>query len=727
MLTQSFRILFERHMMFRWLSKGYREEPLSSQSGSTPKLTILIILACTFIALVIVLAGFSLNRVQARIKTDVSEALGIVLQTTQESLNMWVENGKFQLKQLAGEPRLASLVERQLEVPRNNNDLLKSRSLKRLREFFLQNKDRFGQAGFFIISPDFINIASMSDKNIGSKNRIASQALDLLNRAFQGETELVPPMWSDVELIASSGNNVGTVPTMFFVAPIKNDPGQIIAVVARKIDPSHDFTRLAQLGRLGKSGETYAFDRYGKMLSESRFDGDLRKAGLLGEGQKSILSISVRDPGGNLTKGFSPSVPRYQQPLTLMAQQATEGKSGLNVAGYRDYRGVPVYGAWLWDDKLGVGLATEIDVSDALGPYFTIRAVMLTVLGITVLLALGSLVFAVLIDVRASRALQKSYDELELRVEERTAELKENQARLKKTEERFRGYFEHSQVGMTVTSQEKGWIEVNNQLQQMLGYSLDELRQMTWAELTHPDDLKEDLKNFEQMLAAEIDDYAMDKRFIRKDGEIVYTNMTVACVRNEDGAVQNILASMMDITERKQAEEAVRESRERLNTILKTTAQGFWLTDQDDNIMEVNDAMCEILGLPKDELVSRNFFDFLDEKNREIVREQNRLRKKGIHSLYEISLMRPGGQLVPCLMNASPLFDEDGNVVGSFGMTTNIAERKQMEEELRQNVDELERFSKVAFGREKKMIQLKQEINELMSQMGQAEKYKIVS
>ena len=105
---------------------------------------------------------------------------------------------------------------------------------------------------------------------------------------------------------------------------------------------------------------------------------------------------------------------------------------------------------------------------------------------------------------------------------------------------------------------------------------------------------------------------------------------------------------------------------------------------------------------------------------------QNRMRKKGIHSLYEISLIRSDGQQIPCLMNASPLYDRDGNVVGSFGMTTNIAERKQMEEELRRTVDELERFSKVAFGREKKMIQLKQEINELMGQMGQAEKYKIV-
>ena len=215
--------------------------------------------------------------------------------------------------------------------------------------------------------------------------------------------------------------------------------------------------------------------------------------------------------------------------------------------------------------------------------------------------------------------------------------------------------------------------------------------------------------------------------FMRSDGKRVPCLVNASPLLDADGDKIGSFGMFTDITERKEAEEAISESRERLDTILKTTAQGFWLNDQDDNMMEVNDAMCEILDLPKEEIVGSNFFNFLDEKNREIVREQNRVRKKGVHSLYEISLMRPDGQLIPCLMNASPLFDQDGNVAGSFGMTTNIAERKQMEEELRRNVDELERFSKVAFGREKKMIRLKQEINELMIQLGQGEKYKIVS
>jgi PAS domain S-box-containing protein len=213
---------------------------------------------------------------------------------------------------------------------------------------------------------------------------------------------------------------------------------------------------------------------------------------------------------------------------------------------------------------------------------------------------------------------------------------------------------------------------------------------------------------------------------MRSDGKRVPCLVNASPLLDGDGVKIGSFGMFTDITERKVAEEAVQESRERLDTILKTTAQGFWLNDQDDNMMEVNEAMCKILGLAKEEIVGRNFFNFLDEKSSEIVREQNRIRKKGIQSMYEISLMRPDGQFVPCLMNASPLFDNDGNVVGSFGMTTNIAERKQMEEDLRRNVDELERFSKVAFGREKKMIQLKQEVNELMIQLGKVEKYKIV-
>jgi PAS domain S-box-containing protein len=146
-----------------------------------------------------------------------------------------------------------------------------------------------------------------------------------------------------------------------------------------------------------------------------------------------------------------------------------------------------------------------------------------------------------------------------LAVKEDVTESKKMEESIREKEARFRGYFEHSQVGMAVTSPTKGWIEVNGQLQRMLGYSLDELHKITWADLSHPDDLEADAKQFERMLAGEIDNYTLDKRFFRKDGEIVYTNLTVACIRAETSDVLHVLASFQDITERKKMDHDLHE------------------------------------------------------------------------------------------------------------------------------------------------------------------------
>ena len=130
--------------MFHLLLKDFRKDRQSSQRGSTQKLSILIIFIICFVALVVILAWFALDRVKEKIQSDVGEAVQIVLQTTQESLNLWVESNKFQLSRLAEDPRLISLVERQLSVPRNRDALLKSDALRELRAFFQKKSVRPG-------------------------------------------------------------------------------------------------------------------------------------------------------------------------------------------------------------------------------------------------------------------------------------------------------------------------------------------------------------------------------------------------------------------------------------------------------------------------------------------------------------------------------------------------------------------------------------------------------
>jgi len=169
---------------------------------------------------------------------------------------------------------------------------------------------------------------------------------------------------------------------MTIAAPIRNQEGKVIAALAVRLDPRRDFTQTIELARLEATGETYAFDRDGRLLTQSRFEANLRDSGMLPPGGDSILNTEIRDPGGNTVRGYRPNVARNQQPLTRMAASAVKGQSGVDLQGYRDYRGVPVVGAWLWDGQLSMGLATEMDFSEAFASYYRVRNLAVSLLGL---------------------------------------------------------------------------------------------------------------------------------------------------------------------------------------------------------------------------------------------------------------------------------------------------------------------------------------------------------
>ena len=118
------------------LLKGFRKDRRSSQHGSIRNPSILIILVSCFLVLVVVLAWLALDRVKEKIQADVGDALQIVLQTTHGSLNLWVKSNKFHLNRLARDPRLVSLTERQLLIPRNKISLSKNTNLGRITRVF---------------------------------------------------------------------------------------------------------------------------------------------------------------------------------------------------------------------------------------------------------------------------------------------------------------------------------------------------------------------------------------------------------------------------------------------------------------------------------------------------------------------------------------------------------------------------------------------------------------
>ncbi len=139
---------------------------------------------------------------------------------------------------------------------------------------------------------------------------------------------------------------------------------------------------------------------------------------------------------------------------------------------------------------------------------------------------------------------------------------KQAEEELRESERRLRIYYEVPLIGIAMTSPTKGWLQVNNKLCDMFGYSREELFQLTWVELTYPEDLPADVIQFNQLLTGEIDRYSMDKRFVRKDGQIFHTTLLVECVRDNQGTPNYFIVLIQDITIRKQAEQALVETKE---------------------------------------------------------------------------------------------------------------------------------------------------------------------
>jgi len=256
----------------------------------------------------------------------------------------------------------------------------------------------------------------------------------------------------------------------------------------------------------------------------------------------------------------------------------------------------------------------------------------------------------------------------------------------KQAEERTRLILESTSEGIFGVDTEGNITFVNPAACQMLGYEAsDMIDQPSHALIhaNHPDGSPYPME------ACPI--YAADKfgRASRIDDECLWrrdgSGLPVeygATPTRKDGAVVGAVISFTDITERKRAEEALSTSERKIRNILATSNEGFWLIDNDARTLEVNDAMCGILGRSREEILGKTPLDFADEKNRQVFKDTMAKRALGEAGAYEVALSRPDGSQVPCLFNATPLYDEHGEKTGSFALCTDITERKRQEEEI---------------------------------------------
>jgi PAS domain S-box-containing protein len=137
------------------------------------------------------------------------------------------------------------------------------------------------------------------------------------------------------------------------------------------------------------------------------------------------------------------------------------------------------------------------------------------------------------------------------------SERKRTELALAASERSFRHFFDAGLVGMAITVPDKGWGRFNRRLCEMLGYDEQQMTGLTWAEVTHPDDLAADVAQFERVMRGDTDGYTMDKRFIRRDGSVLHAAIAVRCARDDAGRIERFFAIVEDISERKRVEQAL--------------------------------------------------------------------------------------------------------------------------------------------------------------------------
>ncbi len=372
--------------------------------------------------------------------------------------------------------------------------------------------------GFYLIGRNGRIVMSMKDADAGTG--LPREPAEIIRRLDAGEQAIIShpfryrgrtEMWMIMGISAADGGNIG------YLAIIAGD--------------RHRFTRTTSItGVAFESTETYLVDRRGYMLSESRFDDQLLATGLLQPGMTSTLNLRIADPGVNRLEQAKAGMVSAQAPLTLAVTRVLEEGSGWSTQPYRDYRGVPVMGAWQWDKGLNAAIITEVDVDEALAGYVYARNIIIALL---LVVFLGGLLASRLY----SRVLVRSERE----------------------SNRHRNLLLESSAGGIYGIDERGRCTFINQAAlNMLGYEEREVIGRNMHELIHyaypdgdayPIDECNIYRSHRQKTRVHCD----DECFWHKDGHAVHVEYWSHPLFEEDRAIGSVV-TFLDITPQLQAE-----------------------------------------------------------------------------------------------------------------------------------------------------------------------------
>ena len=279
----------------------------------------------------------------------------------------------------------------------------------------------------------------------------------------------------------------------------------------------------------------------------------------------------------------------------------------------------------------------------------------------------------------------------------------EAEAKLRISEETFRGSFEHAAIGMAVLNPEGKWMQVNNRVCEMVGYSPEELKELTFKDITHPDDLNLDLKLLQELIKGDREYYHMEKRYFHKLGHVVYINLAVSLVRDEENQPLYFISQISDITAQKTAEQKLKQTLAELEGLLEASTQVSIIgIEPGGMITEFNKGAENLLGYTREEMIGKQTPAVIHSK------KEMKLRSKEYEMMYgekkegvelfkalaninkydtrEWTYRRKNGTTFPVQLTITAIKNDD-QITGYLGIAMNITELKTAQRELSSILD----------------------------------------
>lgn len=263
---------------------------------------------------------------------------------------------------------------------------------------------------------------------------------------------------------------------------------------------------------------------------------------------------------------------------------------------------------------------------------------------------------------------------------------KQMEQSVKESEERFRSLFDNASVGIALVDRDGYVLMANDADCNFLGYPREELVGMHLSEFTYPGDLQVDRELYESLMKRENSSYAIDKRYVRKDGTVVWGRLSVSLIRDEEDRPKYTAIICKDITEQRKGEEALIKAKEQYEKVVEDLPDLICRYKQDTIITFVNEAYANYFGKSRDELIGTSFLQLVPPESHKYIRTR-------ISSLSEISpvtsmeheAIAPDGKLRWQLWRDRALFDSSGNVVEIQSIGQDITERKEAEKKLQES------------------------------------------